>query len=121
VNIGLVKRDADRLRQAGVNVWKSSSGATKPFGFMSLRPAWNRWPLHSLDRTISVEDRTLNYKTAFIDLASEINSEMPALWFNECAGAQRAAENPSTEAAFWCSAWLTSETSMTCARARRST
>jgi UDP-N-acetyl-D-glucosamine dehydrogenase len=66
----------------GVNVWEViEAAATKPFGFMKFTPGpgigGHCIPLDP--HYLAWKMRTLNYKTRFIDLASEINSEMPAL------------------------------------------
>ena len=66
----------------GVDVWEVIDGAaTKPFGFMKFTPGpgigGHCIPLDP--HYLAWKMRTLNYKTRFIDLASEINSEMPAL------------------------------------------
>src|SRR5256714_10412551 len=81
VNIGLVNEMAIVCDKLGVNIWEViEAAATKPFGFMKFTPGHGIGghciPLdpHSL----AWKMRTLNYKTRFIDLASEINSEMPS-------------------------------------------
>jgi UDP-N-acetyl-D-glucosamine dehydrogenase len=66
----------------GVNIWEViEAAATKPFGFMKFTPGpgigGHCIPLDP--HYLAWKMRTLNYKTRFIDLASEINSEMPAL------------------------------------------
>jgi UDP-N-acetyl-D-glucosamine dehydrogenase len=65
-----------------VNVWEViEAAATKPFGFMKFTPGpgigGHCIPLDP--HYLAWKMRTLNYKTRFIDLASEINSEMPTL------------------------------------------
>jgi UDP-N-acetyl-D-glucosamine dehydrogenase len=65
----------------GVDVWEVIEAAgTKPFGFMKFTPGpgigGHCIPLDP--HYLAWKMRTLNYKTRFIDLASEINSEMPA-------------------------------------------
>jgi UDP-N-acetyl-D-glucosamine dehydrogenase len=64
----------------GVNVWEViDAAATKPFGFMKFTPGpgigGHCIPLDP--HYLAWKMRTLNYKTRFIDLASEINSHMP--------------------------------------------
>jgi UDP-N-acetyl-D-glucosamine dehydrogenase len=66
----------------GVDVWEViEAAATKPFGFMKFTPGpgigGHCIPLDP--HYLAWKMRTLNYKTRFIDLASEINSEMPAV------------------------------------------
>src|SRR5918998_80674 len=65
----------------GVDVWEVIEAAgTKPFGFMKFTPGpgigGHCIPLDP--HYLAWKMRTLNYKTRFIDLASEINSQMPA-------------------------------------------
>ena len=81
VNIGLVNEMAIVCDKLGVNVWEViDAAATKPFGFMKFTPGpgigGHCIPLDP--HYLAWKMRTLNYKTRFIDLASEINSEMPA-------------------------------------------
>ena len=82
VNIGLVNEMAIVCDKLGVNVWEViDAAATKPFGFMRFTPGpgigGHCIPLDP--HYLAWKMRSLNYKTRFIDLASEINSEMPAL------------------------------------------
>ena len=82
VNIGLVNEMQIVCEKLGVNVWEViDAAATKPFGFMKFTPGpglgGHCIPLDP--HYLAWKMRTLNYKTRFIDLASEINSEMPAL------------------------------------------
>jgi UDP-N-acetyl-D-glucosamine dehydrogenase len=82
VNIGLVNEMAIVCDKLGVDVWEViDAAATKPFGFMKFTPGpgigGHCIPLDP--HYLAWKMRTLNYKTRFIDLASEINSEMPAL------------------------------------------
>ena len=81
VNIGLVNEMAIICDKLGVNVWEVIDAAeTKPFGFMKFSPGpgigGHCIPLDP--HYLAWKMRTLNYKTRFIDLASEINSQMPA-------------------------------------------
>ncbi len=80
VNIGLVNELAIVCDKLGVNVWEViDAAATKPFGFMKFTPGpgigGHCIPLDP--HYLAWKMRTLNYKTRFIDLASEINSQMP--------------------------------------------
>ncbi len=82
VNIGRVNEMQIVCDKLGVNVWEViDAAATKPFGFMKFTPGpgigGHCIPLDP--HYLAWKMRTLNYKTRFIDLASEINSEMPAL------------------------------------------
>ncbi|MBL0169303.1 MAG: nucleotide sugar dehydrogenase [Gemmatimonadaceae bacterium] len=80
VNIGLVNEIAIVCDKLGVDVWEViNAAATKPFGFMKFTPGpgigGHCIPLDP--HYLAWKMRTLNYKTRFIDLASEINSQMP--------------------------------------------
>jgi UDP-N-acetyl-D-glucosamine dehydrogenase len=90
VNIGLVNEMAIVCDKLGVNIWEViEAAATKPFGFMKFTPGpgigGHCIPLDP--HYLAWKMRTLNYKTRFIDLASEINSEMPALVVRKVAQA----------------------------------
>lgn len=80
VNIGLVNEIAIMCDKLNVDVWDViEAAATKPFGFMKFTPGpgigGHCIPLDP--HYLAWKMRTLNYKTRFIDLASEINSNMP--------------------------------------------
>ena len=80
VNIGLVNEMAIVCDKLGVDVWEViDAAATKPFGFMKFTPGpgigGHCIPLDP--HYLAWKMRTLNYKTRFIELASEINSGMP--------------------------------------------
>ncbi|NJD20374.1 MAG: nucleotide sugar dehydrogenase [Gemmatimonadetes bacterium] len=80
VNIGLVNETAIISDRLGVNVWEViDAAATKPFGFMKFTPGpglgGHCIPIDP--HYLSWKMRSLNYKTRFIELASEINAEMP--------------------------------------------
>jgi UDP-N-acetyl-D-glucosamine dehydrogenase len=80
INIGLVNELAIICNLLGVDVWEIIEAAkTKPFGFMPfypgpglgghcipIDPSYLAWRM-----------KTLQYKTRFIELATEINSQMP--------------------------------------------
>jgi len=90
VNIGLVNEMAIVCDKLGVNIWEVIEAAsTKPFGFMKFTPGpgigGHCIPLDP--HYLAWKMRTLNYKTRFIDLASEINSEMPAIVVRKIAQA----------------------------------
>jgi UDP-N-acetyl-D-glucosamine dehydrogenase len=80
VNIGLVNETAIIADRLGVDVWEViEAAATKPFGFMKFTPGPGLGG-HCIPvdpHYLSWKMRTLNYKTRFIELASEINAEMP--------------------------------------------
>jgi UDP-N-acetyl-D-glucosamine dehydrogenase len=80
VNIGLVNEMAIVCDRLGVDIWEViEAAATKPFGFMKFTPGpgigGHCIPLDP--HYLAWKMRSLNYKTRFIDLASEINSSMP--------------------------------------------
>lgn len=88
VNIGLANEMAIICDRLGVDVWEViDAAATKPFGFMKFTPGpgigGHCIPLDP--HYLAWKMRGLNYKTRFIDLASEINSEMPDLVVNKVA------------------------------------
>jgi UDP-N-acetyl-D-glucosamine dehydrogenase len=67
----------------GVDVWEViDAAATKPFGFMKFTPGpgvgGHCIPLDP--HYLAWKMRTLNYRTRFIELAGEINAEMPEYW-----------------------------------------
>ncbi len=97
VNIGLVNEMQIVCDKLGVNVWEViDAAATKPFGFMKFTPGpgigGHCIPLDP--HYLAWKMRTLNYKTRFIDLASEINSEMPALVVERVAQALNTDRKP---------------------------
>lgn len=90
VNIGLVNEMAIVCDKLGVNVWEViDAAATKPFGFMKFTPGpgigGHCIPLDP--HYLAWKMRTLNYRTRFIDVASEINSEMPLFVVEKVAAA----------------------------------
>ena len=94
VNIGLVNEMAIVCDKLGVNVWEViDAAATKPFGFMKFTPGpglgGHCIPIDP--HYLAWKMRALNYKTRFIDLAGELNSEMPLFWV---AQAGRCAQRP---------------------------
>jgi len=80
VNVGLVNELALIADRLNVDVWEViDAAATKPFGFMKFTPGPGLGG-HCIPvdpHYLSWKMRTLNYKTRFIDVASEINSSMP--------------------------------------------
>src|SRR5215213_752003 len=97
VNIGLVNEMAIVCDKLGVNVWEVIDAAsTKPFGFMKFTPGpgigGHCIPLDP--HYLAWKMRTLNYKTRFIDLASEINSQMPAYVVEKVSHALNADRKP---------------------------
>ncbi len=80
VNIGLVNEIALISDRLGVDVWEViEAAATKPFGYMKFTPGPGLGG-HCIPvdpRYLAWKMRSLNYSTRFIDVASEINAEMP--------------------------------------------
>ncbi len=83
VNIGLVNEMAIVCDKLGVDVWEViEAAATKPFGFMKFLPGPGLGG-HCIPvdpHYLAWKMRGLNYKTRFIDLAGELNTEMPVFW-----------------------------------------
>jgi UDP-N-acetyl-D-glucosamine dehydrogenase len=80
INIGLVNEMALMCDRLGVDVWEViDAAATKPFGFMKFTPGpglgGHCIPIDPL--YLSWKLRSLQYTARFIELASEINSNMP--------------------------------------------
>jgi UDP-N-acetyl-D-glucosamine dehydrogenase len=80
VNIGLVNEVALMCERLGVDVWEViDAAASKPFGFMPFYPGpglgGHCIPIDPL--YLSWKLKTLNYRARFIELAGEINSNMP--------------------------------------------
>lgn len=80
INIGLVNEMAMMCNRLGVDVWEViEAAATKPFGFMKFTPGpglgGHCIPIDPL--YLSWKLKTLNYTARFIELASEINTNMP--------------------------------------------
>ena len=88
VNIGLVNEMAIVCDKLGVDVWEViEAAATKPFGFMKFTPGpgvgGHCIPVDP--HYLAWKMRGLNYKTRFIDLAGEMNTEMPLFWVRKLA------------------------------------
>lgn len=83
VNIGLVNEVLLMCDKLGLDVWEViDAAATKPFGFMKFTPGpglgGHCIPIDPL--YLSWKLKTLNYNARFIELASEVNTAMPAYW-----------------------------------------
>lgn len=88
VNIGLANETALIADRLGVDVWEViDAAATKPFGFMKFTPGpglgGHCIPIDP--HYLAWKMRGLNYKTRFIDLAGEVNTEMPLFWVRKVA------------------------------------
>jgi UDP-N-acetyl-D-glucosamine dehydrogenase len=80
VNIGLVNELVLMCERLDVDVWEViDAAATKPFGFMPFYPGpglgGHCIPIDPL--YLSWKLKTLNYRARFIELAGEVNSQMP--------------------------------------------
>jgi UDP-N-acetyl-D-glucosamine dehydrogenase len=80
INIALVNEMAQVSDRLNVDVWEVIDAAsTKPFGFMRFTPGpgigGHCIPLDP--QYLSWKMKTLNYRTRLIEVASEINAEMP--------------------------------------------
>jgi UDP-N-acetyl-D-glucosamine dehydrogenase len=80
INIALANELAQACDRLGLDVWEViEAAATKPFGFMKFTPGpglgGHCIPLDP--HYLSWKMRTLAFRTRMIELASEINSEMP--------------------------------------------
>jgi len=80
VNIGLVNENAMIADRLGIDIWEVIEAAdTKPFGFMKFTPGpglgGHCIPIDP--HYLAWKMRSLNFKTRFIDLAGEINRDMP--------------------------------------------
>jgi UDP-N-acetyl-D-glucosamine dehydrogenase len=80
INIGMVNELAIMCERLGVDVWEViEAAASKPFGFMKFTPGpglgGHCIPIDPL--YLSWKMKALNYNARFIDLASEINTNMP--------------------------------------------
>ncbi len=80
INISMVNELAQMCERLGVDVWEViDAAATKPFGFMKFTPGpglgGHCIPIDPL--YLSWKMKTLNYTARFIELASEINTNMP--------------------------------------------
>jgi len=81
INIAMVNELAQMCDRLGVDVWQVvDAAATKPFGFMRFDPGpglgGHCIPLDP--HYLSWKMKTLAFKTRMIEVASEINAEMPA-------------------------------------------
>ena len=80
INIGLVNEIAIMCEKLGINVWEViDAAATKPFGFMKFTPGpglgGHCIPIDP--HYLSWKLKTLDYEARFIQLAGEINTNMP--------------------------------------------
>jgi UDP-N-acetyl-D-glucosamine dehydrogenase len=97
INIGLVNEMAIMCNRLGIDVWEViDAAATKPFGFMKFTPGpglgGHCIPIDPL--YLSWKLRALNYTARFIELASEINTNMPRYVVNLTQDALNNQEKP---------------------------
>lgn len=90
INIALANELAQACDRLDLDVWEViDAAATKPFGFMKFTPGpglgGHCIPLDP--HYLAWKMRTLEYKTRMIDLASEVNGEMPAFVVRKVADA----------------------------------
>ena len=83
VNIGLANELLLMCDKLGLDAWEViDAAATKPFGFMRFTPGpglgGHCIPIDP--QYLSWKMRSLEYTARFIELASEINTEMPRYW-----------------------------------------
>ncbi len=97
VNIGLANELLLMCDKLGLDAWEIlNAAATKPFGFMKFTPGpglgGHCIPIDPL--YLSWKMRTLAYTARFIELASEINTEMPRYWVQKVQDALNDAGKP---------------------------
>ncbi len=90
INIGLVNEIAiicDKLKINALEVIDAAS--TKPFGFMTFYPGPGTGghciPVDPI--YLSWKMKSLNYRARFIELATEVNAQMPEFWVNKAQSA----------------------------------
>ena len=97
VNIALVDEVALMCDKLNLNVWEIIDAAsTKPFGYMKFYPGpglgGHCIPVDPL--YLSWKLKSLDYRARFIELAAEINSEMPRFVVNKIVSALNSARKP---------------------------
>jgi UDP-N-acetyl-D-glucosamine dehydrogenase len=97
VNIAMVNEVALMCDKLGLDVWEIiDAAATKPYGFMKFTPGpgvgGHCIPLDP--HYLSWKLKTLNYNARFIQLAGEINSDMPRYWVEKVQDALNDVEKP---------------------------
>jgi UDP-N-acetyl-D-glucosamine dehydrogenase len=97
INIGLVNELAIMCDRLKIDVWEViDAAATKPFGFMKFTPGpglgGHCIPIDPL--YLSWKLRSLNYNARFIELASEINTNMPRYTLNKIQDALNIHKKP---------------------------
>jgi UDP-N-acetyl-D-glucosamine dehydrogenase len=97
INIGLVNELAIMCDRLKIDVWEViDAAATKPFGFMKFTPGpglgGHCIPVDPL--YLSWKLRSLNYTARFIELASEINTNMPRYTLSKISDALNQQKKP---------------------------
>jgi len=97
VNIGLVNEVLLMCDKLGLDAWEViEAAATKPFGFMKFTPGpglgGHCIPIDPL--YLSWKLKTLDYTARFIELASEVNTQMPRYWVQKIQDALNEAGKP---------------------------
>jgi len=97
VNIGLVNEMAVISDRLGIDVWEVIEAAsTKPYGFMRFFPGPGLGG-HCIPvdpHFLAWKMKTLHYRTRFIELAAEINAEMPRYVVERVAEAMNRVRKP---------------------------
>ena len=86
INIGLVNEISIICDKLGINALEVIDAAsTKPFGFMTFYPGpgigGHCIPVDPI--YLSWKMKSLNYRARFIELATDINAEMPGFWVDK--------------------------------------
>jgi UDP-N-acetyl-D-glucosamine dehydrogenase len=97
INIGLVNELAIMCDRLKIDVWEViDAAATKPFGFMKFTPGpglgGHCIPIDPL--YLSWKLKSLNYNARFIELASEINTNMPRIAMGKVQDALNLVKKP---------------------------
>jgi len=97
VNIGLVNEMAVIADRLGIDIWEVVDAAsTKPYGFMRFTPGPGLGG-HCIPvdpQYLAWKMRSLHYRTRFIELAAEVNAEMPRYVVTKTAEALNVAGKP---------------------------
>jgi len=97
INIALANEMAVISDRLGIDVWEViDAAATKPYGFMKFVPGPGLGG-HCIPvdpHYLAWKMKTLQYKTRFIELASEINAEMPRHVVSKASDALNRAKKP---------------------------
>ncbi|WP_343415006.1 hypothetical protein [Candidatus Amarolinea dominans] len=120
VNIALVNEIAVMCDKLGLDPWEViEAAATKPYGFMKFTPGpgvgGHCIPLDPF--YLSWKMKTLNYNARFIQLAGEINSDMPRYWVAKVVDALNEAGKPLKGSKCWWG-WRIRRTLTTCTSRR---